>query len=402
MKDIIKELQWRGLIYQKTPGIEEIFKRKTSVYLGIDPTGENLHIGHLLGILTLKRFLNYGHKIFLLIGGGTALIGDPSGKEKERPVLSFEEIEKNKKKIKNQLEKFFEIDEKNVFLVDNARWLKDLKLIEFLRNVGKLISVNSMFDLEFVRNRLELEEGISYAEFTYQLLQAYDFLKLFEDYGVEIQIGGSDQWGNIIQGIELIRKKLNKKAYGLTFPLLIDPKTGRKFGKTENGENVWLDENRTKPFDFYQFFVNIDDNLVLKLIRYYSLKTKEEIEEIERKWEREKEKRILQKILAEELTELVFGKKEKERAVKLTKLLIEEPFEKLTLNDLEFLKQNIPFKKEKKINLEEIAVYFGLAESKSEARRLKEQKGLLFFQLYQKYYLLKKGKNKFALIEVEQ
>jgi tyrosyl-tRNA synthetase len=402
MKDIIEELGWRGLIYQKTPGIEDILKRKTAVYLGFDPTSDSLHLGNFLGILVLKRFLNYGHKIFLLIGGGTALIGDPSGKEKERPLLSIKEVEINKRKIKKQLERFFEIDQKNVFLVDNSQWLKNLKLIDFLRNIGKLISVNSMFDLEFVKKRLESEEGISYAEFTYQLLQAYDFLKLFEDYNVEIQIGGSDQWGNIVQGIELIRKKLNKKAYGLTFPLLIDPKTGKKFGKSEIAENIWLDENKTKPFDFYQFFINIDDELAPILIRYYSLKSKEEIEEIEESWQREKEKRLLQKTLAEELTELVFGKKEKDRVIKLTQLLIEKPVENLTLDDLKFLKQNIPFKKEKKFNLEENAVYFGLAESKSEARRLKEQKGLLFFQIHQKYYLLKKGKNKFALIEVEE
>ncbi len=402
MKDIIEELNWRGLIYQKTPDIEEISKRKTAVYLGIDPTGESLHIGHLLGILTLKRFLNYGHKIFLLIGGGTALIGDPSGKEKERPILTLKEIEKNKRKIQEQLKKFFEIDNKNVFLVDNKNWLQNLKLIDFLRDIGKVISVNSMLDLEFVKNRLQSDEGISYAEFTYQLLQAYDFLILFQKYTVEVQIGGSDQWGNIVQGIELIRKKLNKKAYGLTYPLLVDPQTGKKIGKTESGENIWLDSQKTSSFDFYQFFVNLDDNLAPILMRYYSFKTKEEIEEIEKEWLKDKEKRLLQKSLAEELTEIVFGREEKEKAVKLTRLLFETSLDILNLQDIKFLQKNLPSIKEKKFDLENSLLGLGFVNSKSEARRLINQKGVNFYNFYEKYYLIKKGKNKFGIVEIEK
>lgn len=400
MKDIIEELNWRGLIYQKTPGIEEVFKRKTTVYLGFDPTGESLHIGHLLGISMLKRFLNYGHRIFLLVGGGTALIGDPSGKEKERPILPVEEIEKNKRKIRKHLQKFFKIDNKKVFLVDNGGWLRNLKLINFLRDIGKVISVNSMLDLEFVKNRLESDEGISYSEFTYQLLQAYDFLVLFQKYKVEVQIGGSDQWGNIVQGIELIRKKLNKKAYGLTYPLLVDPKTGKKIGKTESGENIWLDPQKTPPFDFYQFFVNLDDNLVPTLMKYYSFKTKEEIEEIEKEWLKDKEKRLLQKLLAGELTEIVFGKEEKEKAEKLTRLLFETSLDKLNLQDIKFLQKSLPSTKEKKFDLENSLLNLGFVNSKSEARRLINQKGVIFYNFYEKYYLIKKGKNKFGIVEI--
>jgi tyrosyl-tRNA synthetase len=402
MKNILEELNWRGLIYQKTPNFEEAVKRKSSVYLGIDPTGESLHIGHLLGILTLKRFLNFGHKIFILLGGGTALIGDPSGKEKERPILSQEEIEKNKEKIKKQLQRFFKIDNKKVFLVDNGDWLKKIKLIDFLRDVGKFVPTSSMLDLEFVKNRLQTQEGMSFAEFTYQLLQAYDFLILFQKYEVEVQIGGSDQWGNIVQGIELIRKKLNRKAYGLTYPLIIDPQTGKKLGKTEEGENIWLEPKKTNPFDFYQFFINLNDDLAPILIRYYSFKSKEEIEEIEREWLKDKSKRLIQKNLAEELTELVFGKKEKEKTIKLTKILFETSFENLTLADLKFLQSNLPFEKEKTFNLEKALLDLNFANSKSEAKRLIEQKGVNFYHLHRKYYLIKKGKNKFGLVEVEK
>ncbi len=402
MKNIIEELSWRGLVYQKTPGIDEILSRKSTVYLGFDPTSDSLHIGNLLGILTLKRFLLFGHKIFLLIGGGTALIGDPSGKEKERPILPTEIIEENKKKIKRQLENFFEIDNKNVFIVDNSTWLKNLKLIDFLREIGKIMPVNSMLDLEFVKNRLQSDEGISYAEFTYQLLQAYDFLILFEKHKVEIQIGGSDQWGNIIQGIELIRKKLNKKAYGLTYPLLIDPKTGKKFGKTESGETIWLDPSKTSPFDFYQFFLNLDDNSAPILMRYYSFKTKEEIEEVEKEWIKNKDKRLIQKELAKELVELVFGEKEKEKIIKLTEILFETPFEKLTFDDFKFLQKNLPYKKDKKFDLEKAIIDLGFANSKSSARRLIEQKGISVHNWGGKFFLIKKGKNKFGLVEVEK
>jgi tyrosyl-tRNA synthetase len=400
MKNILEELSFRGLIYQKTQGIEEIFKRKTTCYIGVDPTSDSLHIGNLLGLLTLKRIQNFGHQVILLLGGGTALIGDPSGKEKERPILPIKVIEKNKQKIKKQLEKIFKIDNQNVILVDNADWLKNLKLIDFLRDAGKLVPLNSMLDLEFIKRRLETKEGISFAEFTYQLLQAYDFLNLFQKYHCEVQIGGSDQLGNIVQGIELIRKKLNQKAYGLVYPLLIDPKTGRKFGKTETGENIWLDPQRTSAFDFYQFFLNIDDELAPQIFRYFSFKNIKEIEALESEWQKNKEKRILQKALAGELTELLFGKEEKNNALRLTEILFEKRPESLTLDDVNFLKKYLPYKKDK-FNLEKNLVDLGLVQSKNEAQRLIKQNGVKAYFVAGKFYLIKKGKKEFGLLEIK-
>lgn len=400
MRNIINELSLRGLIYQATPGIEEVFKKRTTCYLGIDLTGDSLHIGHLLGILTLKRISNFGHRVILLLGGGTTLIGDPSGKEKERPILPLEVIEANKRKVKKQLEKFFKFDGKNAILVDNALWLKNLTLIEFLRDIGKFTSLNSMLDLEFIKTRLQFREGISLAEFTYQLLQAYDFLVLFRKYNCQVQIGGSDQLGNIVQGIELIRKKLNQKAYGLTYPLLIDPQTGRKFGKTESGDNIWLDLQKTSSFKFYQFFVNIADDLAPTLIKYFSFKSIEEIESLEKEWQKNKASRILQKSLAEELIEFLYGKKEKENMIKLTKLLFETKYESLNLSNINFLRKFLPYKKGK-FNLEKNLIELGLVNSKNEAKRLIEQKGVRYYFFLDKYCLIKKGKNEFGIIETE-
>lgn len=400
MRNLIEELSLRGLIYQKTPEVERAFKNKTTCYLGIDPSGESLHVGHLLGLLTLKRISSFGHRIIILLGGGTALIGDPAGKEAERPVLPERIIKKNKEKIKRQLKKIFNFDNKNFILTDNAEWLKKLNLISFLRDIGKLITLNSMLDLEFVKRRIETQKGISFAEFTYQLLQAYDFLNLFQKYKCEVQIGGADQLGNIVQGIELIRKKLNKKAYGLVYPLLIDPQTGKKFGKTEEGENIWLDPKKTSVFDFYQFFLNIDDKLIPQIIRYFSFKSLEEIENLENRWLKEKESRILQKELALELVELLFGKKEKMNILKLTKLLFETEPKNLTFNDLKFMKRFLPYKKDN-YDLEKNLIDLKLAKSKSEARELIKQTGVKTFFILNKFYLLRRGKKKFGLIEIK-
>ncbi|GIW67171.1 MAG: tyrosine--tRNA ligase [Candidatus Parcubacteria bacterium] len=399
MKTIIDELSLRGLIYQATPGIEETFRKETVCYFGVDLTGDSLHLGHLLGLLTLKRINNFGHKVILLLGGGTTLIGDPSGKEKERPILPIEVIEANKRKIRKQLERIFDFDKKNVILVDNALWLKDITLIKFLREIGKFVPVNSMLDLEFIKTRLQAKEGISFAEFTYQLLQSYDFLVLFQKYNCQVQIGGSDQLGNIVQGIELIRKKLNQKAYGLVYPLLIDPQTGRKFGKTEAGENIWLDPQKTPPFKLYQFLFNVSDDLTPTLMRYFSFKDLKEIEELENEWQKNKASRILQKSLAEELVELLYGQKEKENVIKLTKLLFETKPEDLNLAEINFLKKFLPYKKDK-FNLEKNLIDLGLVHSKNEAKRLIDQKGVKSYFLLKRFYLIKKGKNDFGIIEI--
>lgn len=400
MNLVINELKARGLIYQSTSGIHEVFNRKTTCYLGIDLTADSLHIGHLVGLLTLKRIKNFGHRVILLLGGGTTLIGDPSGKEKERPILPKELIESNKIKIKKQLKKIFDFDQKDedIIFIDNGLWLKKIKLIDFLREIGKFVPVNSMMDLEFIKTRFQSQEGISFAEFTYQLLQAYDFFILFQKYNCQVQIGGSDQLGNIVQGIELIRKKLNKKAYGFTYPLLIDPKTGKKFGKTESGENIWLDPQKTPPFKVYQFFINISDDMIPYLMRYFSFRDLKEIEELEVEWEKNKSSRILQKALAEEILEILYGKNTKNNIIKLTNLLFYKNPHDLSLNDINFLKKFLPFIKSK-FDLEKNLVDLKLVNSKSEAKRLINQNALKYYFLSKKFYLIKKGKNEFGLIE---
>jgi tyrosyl-tRNA synthetase len=400
MTNIIQELTFRGLIYQKTPGIEEIFQKKTTCYFGIDPTSDSLHIGNLVGLLTLKRISDAGHRVILLIGSGTALIGDPSGKEKERPILPITVIQNNKQKIEKQLKKIFTIDNKNVIITDNIKWLKNLKLINFLRDIGKLITLNSILDLEFIKKRLNSQEGISFAESTYQLLQGYDFLNLYQKYGCEIQIGGSDQLGNIVQGIELIRKKINKKAYGLTYPLLIDPKTGKKFGKTETGKTIWLDPQKTSAFEFYQFFLNIDDEIAPQIFRYFSFKSIDEIIDLESRWEKNKETRILQKALAEELTELLFGTKEKNNVLKLTEILFETRPDKLNFSHIPLLKKYLPYKKSQ-FNLEENLVDLKLVQSKNEAKKIIKQNGVKAYFIPNKFYLIKKGKKEFGLLELQ-
>ncbi len=397
--DFFEELKKRGLIYQVTPEIEEFFKRKGILYLGIDPTSDSLHLGHYLGLSLLKRFYLNGFRIIIILGGGTAKIGDPSGKVKERPILPFEVLEKNKKSLKKQIKKFIPIDGKKVKLIDNSLWLDSLKLMEFLRDVGKVISINSMLDLETVRQRLSSGESMSFAEFTYQLLQAYDFYILFKKYNCELQIGGSDQWGNIVQGIELIRKKTGKKAYGLVYPLLIDPKTGRKFGKTEEGETLWLDPKKLHPFRIYQFLINLDDEFSKNLLYYFSFKTLEKIEKIIEEGEKKKEERIIQKTLAEEIVLNLYGKKILEEVLKITKILFEKNFEEIETQEIKFLKNAIPtIKLKEKFTLEEILVKLNLAKSKSEARNLipnvkKLERG--------RYLLIKKGKKDFGLVEYE-
>lgn len=395
--DFFEELKKRGLIYQATPDIEEFFKKKGTLYLGIDPTSDSLHLGHYLGLSLLKRFYLHGFKIIVILGGGTAKIGDPSGKVKERPILPLEVLEKNKKSLKKQIKKFIPIDGKKVKLIDNSTWLDNLKLMEFLRDVGKLVSINSMLDLETVRQRLSSQESMSFAEFTYQLLQAYDFFILFKKYGCELQIGGSDQWGNIIQGVELIRKKLNKKAYGLVYPLLVDPKTGRKFGKTEAGETLWLDPKKLHPFRIYQFLINLDDEFSKNLLYYFSFKSLEEIEKIIEEGEKKKEERIIQKALAEEIILNLYGKKVLDEVLKITEILFEKNFEEISLEEIKILKNAIPtIKIKEKLPLEEILVQLNLAKSKSEARNLISSVKILEKG---KFILIKKGKKDFGLVE---
>jgi len=397
--EFFEELKQRGLVYQVTPGIEEFFQKKGTLYLGFDLTADSLHIGNYLGLSLLKRFYLQGFKIIVILGGGTSKIGDPSGKISERPILPLKVLEKNKKNIKKQIEKFIPIDGKKVKLIDNSEWLDNLNLMEFLRDVGKVVSINSMLDLETVKKRIENQEMMSFAEFTYQLLQAYDFFMLYKKYGCELQIGGSDQWGNIVQGIELIRKKLSKKAYGLVYPLLVDPKTGRKFGKTETGETLWLDPKRLHPFKMYQFLINLDDELAKNLLYYFSFKSFEEIKKIIEESDKRKEERIIQKALGEEIVLNLYGKKVLDEVLKITKILFEKNFEEISLEEIKILKNAIStIKIKEKLPLEEILVQLNLSKSKSEARNLISSVKILEKG---KFLLVKKGKKDFGLVEFD-
>lgn len=403
MNSFLDELTWRGLVYQKTPGIEEVFKKGTTLYIGFDPTAPDFHIGHLVWILFLRRALMFGQNVIVIAGGGTALIGDPGGKDEERPILPKEVIEKNKEQAKKQLSRFIDFEGKRARMLDNSEWIEKLTLVDFLRDAGKYVPVNSMLDKEAIKTRIIRREGISYAEFSYQLLQAYDFLLLYQKYGCEVQIGGSDQWGNIVQGVELVRKKIGKSVYGLSFHLIVNPKTGKKFGKTEKGEAIWLNPEKTHPFAFYQYFINSDDELAPLLMNYFSFKSKTQIMDLISQWEKEKQNRLLQKELAYELVELVHGKDMAFQCKRIASLLFEKGVGELSSADVEFIKTSLPYKKvgrESDFVLEQALVDLQLTSSRGEARRLISQNGVKTEKLFGKYHVIRKGKKEYGIVEV--
>ncbi len=375
MKDFIRELKWRGVLYDHTEGLEELTGRVVG-YIGFDPTAKSLHVGSLLPLITLSRFQRFGNIPIAVIGGGTGLIGDPSGKTKERPLLSKEEIEENIEGIKAQIEKFldFKAKENPAKLVNNYDWLGEIKLVDFLREVGKHITLNYMLQKESVRNRLQREEGISFTEFSYMLLQAYDFLVLYDRENCVLQMGGSDQWGNITAGIELIRKMRGGKAYGLVFPL-ITTSSGVKFGKTEEG-TVWLDPNLTSPFKFYQFWINTEDADVIRYLKYFTFLGEREIGELEESLKREPEKREPHRVLAREVTRMVHGEDAMRRAERASKVLFGEEIKDLNLREILEIFSDVPSREIPKERFEgegyplvELLVDVGLFPSKGEARR---------------------------------
>ncbi len=397
----LNQLEQRGLVYQFSPGIEEAFEKGATLYLGYDPTGPDLHIGHLLGITLLKRALENGQKVIVLVGGGTSMIGDPGGKDAERPILPLEVIEANKEKMKQQFSRFFTFDNDRVRMVDNAEWLKEVKLVDFLREAGKFISINTMIDKDSVKSRISREEGISYAEFSYQLLQAYDFMQLYKTYECNVQMGGSDQWGNIVQGVELIRKRLQKPAFALSFPLIVNPKTGKKFGKTESGEGIWLNAEKTHPFQFYQFLLNTDDDIAPMLLKFYSFKPIEEVERIIRDWEEAKDRRDVQKTLAYEITAMVHGEDAARNATTVAEVLFGQDVEQLTVENLEFVKKALPsatLAGGETFEIVSAAVKTKLAASMGEAKRLNGQNGLKVWNLHEKYFLIRKGKRDYGIV----
>ena len=323
--NFVEVLKWRGMLHDVMPGTQEqLDKETTAAYLGIDPTADSLHIGHLVGVMMLKHFQIAGHKPIALVGGATGMIGDPSGKSQERNLLDEPALRHNQECIKRQLAKFldFESNKPNTaVLVNNYEWMKDFSFLEFIRDVGKHITVNYMMAKDSVKKRLSAEskEGMSFTEFTYQLVQGYDFLWLYDNLNCKLQMGGSDQWGNIITGTELIRRKLGGEAFALTCPL-ITKADGSKFGKTESG-NVWLDPERTSPYQFYQFWLNTSDADAERYIKIFTLITKEEIDLLTEQHKEAPHNRILQKKLAEEITVMVHSKEEYETAAEASQIL---------------------------------------------------------------------------------
>lgn len=323
--NFIEELKWRGMIQDVMPGTEELLKKEmTSGYVGIDPTADSLHIGHLVSVMILKHFQKCGHKPIALVGGATGMIGDPSMKSNERNLLDEKTLRHNQEAIKTQLRKFLDFDssDKNAAeLVNNYDWMKDFTFLDFIRDVGKHITVNYMMAKDSVKKRLsgEEREGMSFTEFTYQLVQGYDFLHLYKEKGVKIQMGGSDQWGNITTGTELIRRIEGGETFGLTCPL-IKKADGGKFGKTEQG-NIWLDSRYTSPFKFYQFWINVSDEDAARYIKIFTMLEKEHIEKLIAEHIKNPHLRELQKVLAKELTVMVHSEEEYHKAVEATNIL---------------------------------------------------------------------------------
>ena len=327
MKNFVEELRWRGMLAQMMPGTEEMLQKEmVSAYLGTDPTADSLHIGHLCGIMMLRHLQRCGHKPYLLVGGATGMIGDPSGKSQERNLLDTETLYHNQEAIKKQVSKFLDFDgnEPNkAEMVNNYDWMKDFTFLDFARLVGKHITVNYMMAKDSVKKRLsgESRDGLSFTEFTYQLLQGYDFLYLYEKFGVKLQLGGNDQWGNMTTGTELIRRTLSNEAeaYCLTCPL-ITKADGKKFGKTESG-NIWLDRNRTTPYAFYQFWLNVSDDDAEKYIKIFTSLEKDVIDSLVEEHRQDPGRRTLQYRLAEEVTRMVHSQEDLDMAIAASNIL---------------------------------------------------------------------------------
>ena len=326
VKDFVQELEWRGMIHTIMPGAkEQLQKEMTTAYLGIDPTADSLHIGHLVGVMILKHFQMCGHRPIALIGGATGMIGDPSGKSQERNLLDEATLRHNQEAIKNQLAKLIDFDstaDNHALLVNNYDWMKEFSFLDFARDIGKCITVNYMMAKDSVKKRFNGEgDGMSFTEFTYQLLQGYDFLHLYNEYNCKVQLGGADQWGNITTGTELIRRKLGSEAeaFAITCPL-ITKADGTKFGKTESG-NVWLDARYTSPYKFYQFWLNVSDDDAKRYIKIFTLLDRETVEALIAQHDEAPHLRVLQKRLAEEVTTMIHSKEELEKAQAASNIL---------------------------------------------------------------------------------
>jgi tyrosyl-tRNA synthetase len=422
---LIEELSWRGMVQDIMPGTkEQLEKESITGYIGFDPTADSLHIGSLVPILLLVHLQKAGHKPVALVGGATGMIGDPSGKSEERNLLSDEILQHNIKGIKQQLEKYINFDEtigNAAILVNNYDWFKDISFIHFLRDVGKYITVNYMMAKDSVKKRIEGETGISYTEFAYQLMQGYDFYWLFQNKGVKLQMGGSDQWGNIITGTEIIRKKTGGEAFAFTCPL-IKKADGGKFGKTEKG-NVWLDPEKTSPYHFYQFWLNATDTDAEQWIKIFTFLEKDEISRILLAHNEDPGKRLLQKRMAEEITRFIHGQQELEKAIQTTEKLFSgnaaENIKELSVEELLNSLEGVPVvdldksKITNGIDLVTLLNEAGIFSSKGEARKMIIGGGVSLnkekisdanliidnsFSLHSTYLLVQKGKKNYYLI----
>ena len=389
--DFIQELTWRGMVHTVMPGTdEELKKGMTTAYLGIDPTADSLHIGHLCGVMMLRHFQRCGHKPLVLVGGATGMIGDPSGKSAERNLLDENTLRHNQEAIKNQLKKFLDFDSdapNRAEMVNNYDWTKDVTFLDFAREIGKHITVNYMMAKDSVQKRLngEARDGLSFTEFTYQLLQGFDYYTLYKDRNCRLQLGGSDQWGNITTGTELIRRKLGGEAYALTCPL-ITKADGGKFGKTESG-NIWLDPERTSPYKFYQFWLNVSDEDAEKYLKIFTFLSREEIQALAEEHAANPGARPMQKRLAKELTEMVHSEEAYNSAVAASEILFSpkaaealhnvdektllEVFEGVPMFDIALsdLKAGVPL-------IDLVAVKSQVFPSKGEARKMIQQGGV--------------------------
>lgn len=384
--NFIEELRWRGMIHDEIPGTEEfLVQQSISGYVGFDPTADSLHIGNLVPIMMLRYFQQAGHTPVALVGGATGMVGDPSGKSEERNLLSEEVIQHNLRCVRKQLEHFLDFDPARpnaARIVNNYDWFKPISFLEFLRDVGKHISINYMMAKESVKKRLEGDSGISYTEFAYQLLQGYDFVHLYQHEGVRLQMGGSDQWGNLTTGTHLIGKMLGSeaKAFAVTCPLLTRA-DGKKFGKTEAGDNIWLDPHKTSPYQFYQYWINVADEDAERFIKIFSSRGQEEQEALIKAHREDPGQRSLQKTLAEDITRLAHGEEALEGALDLTRFLFSrntsiEALQRLSADQWEEVAhqssdtKTLPRQRlEAGIDVVDLLVELGIAQSKGEARR---------------------------------
>ena len=397
-----EELQWRGFWNQTTFTDDKLIDSENfTLYLGTDPSADSLHVGHLAVYMMVRHFLERGHKVFLLVGGGTGMIGDMRDTE-ERNLLPYEEIEHNKQALKSQVSRIFA--GRDFTLVDNADWLAELELLPFLRDIGKNFNMADLVSREFFKARINNGKGLSFAEFTYTLLQGYDFWHLFNQYGVNLQIGGSDQWGNLLSGVDLIRKKENTEAYAMTAPLLINKSTGRKFGKSEGGA-VWLDENKTSVYKFYQFWLNVDDESAIEYMKIFTMLDRDTIEAIAENHAVNPGARSAQKVLAREVTDIVHGSARRESVERVNEVLFGGgDFKKLSDDDLGALAEEIPCV-DAGIDVIGALVESGAVGSNGEAKRLLKSgaislngEKLAENKVVNDTSLLKKGKNTFVLI----